>query len=686
MFKHKALALAVSMALAGPALAQTTVPGTFESREINSVLRVGGVNQAWARGITGRGVTIGVLDQGFDLSHPDFKNAVTASRNFVTGGAVTWGQHGTQMAGIAAGRLNGTGTVGVAPDAMLLLGQVGSGGTSTRFETAAVYRGLDWMSGQGATVINMSFGMAYDSTFQKSLRLSNTSGVWISPANYGVNYGTTNADLAAYAVATNRNTVLVAAAGNQGLPYAAFPGMYATRTDAQGNLVLGGRMLIVGATDSTGTNIASFSNRAGHLCQNVVGTTCQDKFLTRDFFVVAPGMQVYGSAPTQQNLAAVYQNASPVNGTSPAAAYVSGGIALMKQAWPQLRAEQLVALTLNTAKDLGAKGVDDVYGYGMVDFDRATQPQGNLTVASRHQKLTGQAGTGTALAGTGMVTSSAVGSALRGSSVLSNTQVIDSIGRNYSLNMTRGIGTNPAMTAQYASPWLGLAPVNYRQVAAPITDSVGLLLASTDTGMLTQVNFAHGANTWQFQVGSMQERSGWLGNQGSGALALGFSNTSWSMMGLERALGESTSVIAQYGVGVTNVTNNADSMIAVNSAIITDSWKLGLAQRSVFQDRDRVLLTVSTPATVRRGSAAVTGVTGYTYTEDAEGNTTANPVSTTERVNLRPPVQEYNLGLGYTMPVTKTGSASFNMIRQFNAGGVAGASGYAVGLNLVARF
>lgn len=684
MFKRKALALAVSIALAGPALSQTT--GTFEAREINTVLRAGGVNQAWARGFTGRGVTIGVLDQGFDLSHPDLKNAVTASRNLVTGGAVTWGQHGTQMAGIAAGRLNGTGTVGVAPDAMLLLGQVGSGGTSTRFDTAAVYRGLDWMSSQGATVINMSFGMGYDSTFQRTLRLSNTAGVWISPANYGVNYGSGASDLAAYAVATNRNTVLVAAAGNQGLPYAAFPGMYATRTDANGNLVLGGRMLIVGATDATGTTIASFSNRAGHLCQNATGTTCNDRYQTRDFFVVAPGMQVYGSAPTQQNLSAAYQNALPVNGTSPAAAYVSGGIALMKQAWPQLRAEQLVALTLNTATDLGAKGVDDVYGYGRVNFDKATQPQGNIVLASRHQKLSGQAVTGVSIAGTGMVTTSSIGSALRGSSVLSNTQVVDGIGRNYSVNMTQAIGANTAMTAHYASPWLGLAPLNYRQASAPLNENVSMLFASTDTGMLTQVNYTRGLNTWQFQMGGMQEHNGWLGNQGAGAMSLGSSSTSWTAIGLERHVTEHTSVIAQYGVGITNVSNNPQSLIAVNSPIVTDTWKLGVAQRSVFQQQDRVMLSVSTPATVRRGSATVSGVTGYTYTEEADGNFTANPVSSSERVNLRPPTQEYNLGLGYTMPVTRNGSATVNLIRQFNAGGVSGASGYAFGLNLVAQF
>ncbi len=683
MFKLKAITAAVALALCGPALAQTTATHQ-ESREISTVLRVGGVPQAWARGFTGRGVTIGVLDQGFDLTHADFKNSVLAARNFVTGGPVTWGLHGTQMAGIAAGNLDGKGTVGVAPDAMLLLGQVGAGGTSASFSTAAVYRGLDWMSSQGATVINMSFGMNYDPTFQRTVQLGRSPGVYFSPANYGVNYGSSASDLAAYAVATNRNTVLVAAAGNQGLPYAAFPGMYATRTDANGNLVLGGRMLIVGATDATGTTIASFSNRAGHLCQNATGTTCNDRYQTRDFFVVAPGMQVYGSAPNQLNKGV--DGALPVNGTSPAAAYVSGGIALMKQAWPQLRAEQLVALTLNTATDLGAKGVDDVYGYGRVNFDKATQPQGNLTLASQHQKLTGQAGTGMSISNSGMVTTSSIGSALRGSSVLSNTQVVDGIGRNYSVNMTQAIGANTAMTAHYASPWLGLAPLNYKQMSAPVNENVSMLFASTDTGMLTQVNYTKGLNTWQFQVGGMQERNGWLGNQGAGAMSLGSSSTSWTAVGLERHVTEHTSVIAQYGVGITNVSNNPQSMIAVNSPIVTDTWKLGVAQRSVFQQQDRVMLSVSTPATVRRGSATVSGVTGYTYTEEADGNFTANPVSSSERVNLRPPTQEYNLGLGYTMPVTRNGSATVNLIRQFNAGGVSGASGYGFGLTAVVLF
>jgi subtilisin family serine protease len=408
--KLKTLALILSLAFSGIAQSQTTA-GNFESKEISTVLKAGGVDQAWARGYTGKGVLIGVIDQGFDITHADFTGSIAASRNFnptvakTSGTTVTWGLHGTQMASIAAGNINSGGTAGVAPDARLILAQAGQGGSSSSLDSNAVRQALDWVSLNGAHVINMSFGSNFDTNFQKGIALlsPNQSGVWVAPSSYGSMYSYTATDMAGYKVATDRGSILVASAGNQGLPYAAFPGAFATQVDKNGNLVLGGRMLIVGATDSTGTTIASFSNRAGHICTNLSGSQCNDPYRVKDFFVVAPGMQVYGAAPNQMNIGT--NGAIPVNGTSPSAAYVSGGIALMKQAWPQLRPEQLVAVVLNTAKDLGAKGVDDVYGHGMVDFDAATRPMGAVVLANA-SKLTGSGPTGKtiALASTGVKT------------------------------------------------------------------------------------------------------------------------------------------------------------------------------------------------------------------------------------------------------------------------------------------
>lgn len=58
------------------------------------------------------------------------------------------------------------------------------------------------------------------------------------------------------------------------------------------------------------------------------------------------------------------------DGTSMAAPFVSGMVAVMKQAYPNLSAEQIRTALQNSAVDLGASGRDNLYGYGMVSFDR----------------------------------------------------------------------------------------------------------------------------------------------------------------------------------------------------------------------------------------------------------------------------------------------------------------------------
>ena len=692
--KLKALTLAIALALGSSAYAQTQALN-YEAKEISTVLKVGGVTNAWARGITGKGVTIAILDNGFDLTHSDFAGKIVASKNFNSTIAynnpkdpttVTWGWHGTLMTGIAAGANNGAGTVGVAPDAKLLLGQVGQGGTMTSVEMAAVYKGIDWASALGATVINLSLGSAFDTNFQKQITLLNASqsGIWKAPAAYGSMYSYTIKEVNAFAVGTNRGSIIVAAAGNQGLPYAQFPGAFATQVDSTGKLVLGGRMLIVGATDSTGTIIAPFSNRAGSICTHIVGTTCNDPYLVKDFFVVAPGMQVYGSDANQMNRGT--NGSTAVQGTSPAAAYVSGGIALMKQAWPQLRPEQLVAVTLNTAKDLGAKGVDDVYGHGLVDFDAASRPMGTLVLAN-NTKLTGSGPQGKVLQlqGTGVVTSGAT--SLSTSSVLQNTQAVDTIGRNYTVDLTKAVSHNNALSYQYGTPWMALAGANYKHLVTPIGRDGVLTLMSSDGGASSQYEWQHDTGTRLiFEAGTLQERNGFLGTQGGGAMALGGSSTVWTGVGFNQVITGNTALVGNYTLGVTRTGNVQDSMVQLGSNVISDSWKLGVTQSNLMfagKTKDTLSLAVATPVAVRKGYATVTGVTGYTYTDNADGTTDANPVMQTERVSLAPRAREMNLVLGYTVTQNNTSSIGVNVVRQFNTGGQAGVQ--STGVSIMAR-
>jgi subtilisin family serine protease len=693
--KLKALTLAIALALGSNAYAQTKALN-YEAKEISTVLKVGGVTNAWARGITGKGVTIAVLDNGFDLAHKDFAGKVVASKNFNSviawnnpkdPTAVTWGWHGTMMAGIAAAANNGVGTVGVAPDARLLLGQVGQGGETVSVEMAAVYKGIDWASANGATVINLSLGSNFDKNFQKGMTLLNASqsGIWKAPTVNGALYnGYSIKEVSAFAVGTNRGSIIVASSGNQGLPYAQYPGAFATQVDSTGKLVLGGRMLIVGATVPDGTSMASFSNRAGSICTHIVGTTCNDPYLVKDFFVVAPGMQVYGSAPNQMNRGA--DGSMATSGTSPAAAYVSGGIALMKQAWPQLRPEQLVAVTLKTAKDLGAKGVDDVFGHGLVDFDAATRPMGTLVLAN-NTKLTGSGPQGKVLQlqGTGVVTAGA--SSLSTSSVLQNSQAVDTIGRNYAVDLTKAVSYSNALSYQYGTPWMSMAGSNYKHLVTPLGRDGVLTLMSSDGGASSQYEWQHDTSTrLSFEAGTLQERNGFLGTQGGGAMAFGGSSTVWTGVGFNQAITGNTALVGNYTMGITRTGNVQDSMIQLGSNVIADSWKLGVAQNNLMfsgKTKDTLSLAVATPVAVRKGYANVTGVTGYTYTDNDDGTTDANPITQTERVSLSPKAREMNLVLGYTVTQNNTSSIGVNVVRQFNAGGQAGVQG--TGVSIMAR-
>ena len=59
------------------------------------------------------------------------------------------------------------------------------------------------------------------------------------------------------------------------------------------------------------------------------------------------------------------------SGTSYAAPHVSGALAVIKSAAPSMPMEVVRAVLLTTSRDLGEKGVDDVFGWGIPDVDKA---------------------------------------------------------------------------------------------------------------------------------------------------------------------------------------------------------------------------------------------------------------------------------------------------------------------------
>ncbi len=132
----------------------------------------------------------------------------------------------------------------------------------------------------------------------------------------------------AIAAAFARGVVMVAASGNAG---AKSPPLYPA---ANANV------MAVSATDAQDKLLAA-SNRGGYIA------------------VAAPGADIFLPAPDDK-----YQMTS---GTSFSAAYISGLAALVLERDPALKPDEVRAILMKTARDLGAPGRDDLFGAGEAD-------------------------------------------------------------------------------------------------------------------------------------------------------------------------------------------------------------------------------------------------------------------------------------------------------------------------------
>jgi subtilisin family serine protease len=267
---------------------------------------------------TGNGVKVAVLDTGIDLTHPDLQANIRGGVNTINPlkSANDDNGHGTHVAGIIAAIDNDVGVIGVGPQAHLYAVKVLSR-TGSGW-VSDIIEGIQWSIQNGMQVINMSFGTSSDvQSFHDALTAAYNAGI-----------------------------VLVAAAGNSGPGdnTVLYPAKYA-------------EVIAVSATDSTDA-IASFSSRGPEV------------------ELAAPGVSINST----------YKGGTykVLSGTSMASPHAAGTAALVIASGVTdtngngLVNDEVRAKLQTTADDLGTAGIDNSYGYGLVDAQEAATGEQTL--------------------------------------------------------------------------------------------------------------------------------------------------------------------------------------------------------------------------------------------------------------------------------------------------------------------
>jgi subtilisin family serine protease len=322
--------------------------------------------EAWAAGSTGAGVRVFVLDEGFDLTHPDLvpNYNLALSTSFVplpgedTDASYVLADpfsHGTHVAGTIAAADNAFGTIGVAPDAevvpvKVLSEVIGSGAFSW------VIEGILYAADNGADVINMSLGT-------------------IIPQGLGPDAS----EIAALRVAVNKaityahqqGATVVVSAGNNGLDL--------NSRDTASLINFNGyasHAVSISAVGPEGWGVDPYTDLSKQAFYTNIGTEVDfaGQGGTVDFDLLASGAVcvVAGLARPCYVFDFVFSTGSLNSwywsiGTSMAAPHAAGVAAIIiGENGGDMNPSRVKAEMRRRAEDLGPHGNDDLFGYGLV--------------------------------------------------------------------------------------------------------------------------------------------------------------------------------------------------------------------------------------------------------------------------------------------------------------------------------
>ncbi|GHB99176.1 peptidase [Streptomyces anthocyanicus] len=262
-----------------------------------------GTPEAWEAGLTGKGVTVAVLDSGVDAGHPDLAGRIAQSRSFIPGEEVAdrhgHGTHVTSTVGGSGAASDGK-EKGVAPGATLAVGKVlDDEGFGSESEIIA---GMEWAARDvDADIVSMSLGSTEPSD------------------------GTDPMAEAVNTLSRETGALFVIAAGNTGAP------------SSIGSPGAADAALTVGAVDSA-DQAAWFTS---------AGPRYGDNALKPD--LSAPGV---GILAARSRLAEGSGDYTSMDGTSMATPHIAGVAALLAEEHPDWSGARLKDALMSTSKEL----------------------------------------------------------------------------------------------------------------------------------------------------------------------------------------------------------------------------------------------------------------------------------------------------------------------------------------------
>ncbi|MFC4349135.1 S8 family peptidase [Kordiimonas lipolytica] len=382
-------------------------PEDFKTEEYDRSWGLEAINaaSAYAKGYTGDGVTIGLVDFNFNFASNEV-NFHSASRGIDPDlRAIYEAQfdkpastqpHGQAVAVVAAGIKNDADTHGVAYDAEVIAVDFFSGVRSYQERSNGILYTVSnpylYAYENGARVINKSLGFDEDDV------VSNLPDV---DERYTLEFETT---------AIEAGALIVSSAGNNYDPEPSLSNLNAIdRLVERGILNNGkGALILAGSVDEN-LEISDFSDRAGD-------------GIARFHYLVAPGEKIVAPWNTEANGPGLYF----LSGTSFSAPHITGAAALILDRWPSLTGREVADILFETATDLGEAGVDNIYGQGLLNLDAALQPVGQAKVAVKAGAQP--------VADAAILLGSAFGDAAGLHAGLKDIMILDSYGRDFQMD------------------------------------------------------------------------------------------------------------------------------------------------------------------------------------------------------------------------------------------------------------